>query len=59
MNRRLDSVAQMLVSVNRRLISSNYALNLTYLATSVKSKCYQKSNIFKISWQQLKNQFAP
>ena len=23
-----------------------------------KSKCYQKSNIFKISWQQLKNQFG-
>ena len=26
---------------------------------NVKSKCYQKSNIFKISWQQLKNQFGP
>ena len=25
----------------------------------LKSKCYQKSNIFKISWQQLKNQFGP
>ena len=26
---------------------------------AVKSKCYQKSNIFKISWQWLKNQFGP
>ena len=31
---------------------------MTGIYEAIKSKCYQKSNIFKISWQQLKNQFG-
>ena len=32
---------------------------LTSFSVEIKSKCYQKWNIFKISWQQLKYQFGP
>ena len=31
---------------------------LTSFSVEIKRKCYQNSNIFKISWQQLKYQFG-
>ena len=49
--------------VKLRLEWKNFLLIVLGLLTSfsleIRSKCYQKSNIFKISWQQLKYQFGP
>ena len=48
--------------LRKGLDSTEANLNLSLngaIIEQVKSKCYQKSKIFKISWQHLKNQFGP
>ena len=42
-----------------RYINKVIIIIIIIIIIRLKSKCYQKSNIFKISWQQLKNQFGP